>query len=281
MGKLVKKINALEADYEGLSDLRDVTAKLRERLEAGEALDSLLPDAFAAVREASKRTMEKRHFDVQLVGGITLHEGRIAEMRTGEGKTLMATLPAYLNALSGEGVHVVTVNDYLARRDSEWMGPIFEALGMTVGVVTSRQDPTEKRAAYRCDITYGTNNEFGFDYLRDNMAFTVEDQFQRGQNFAVVGTMNSLEQRLEDVRTAMDVAVIGCIVNGPGEAREADVGLTGATPNNLIYVDGEPDHKISNEEFIDHLEEVIRDKAAKLEQQRAEDAEKLILKTSA
>ncbi len=208
MGKLVKKINALEAEYEGLSDLRDVTVKLRERLEAGEALDSLLPDAFAAVREASKRTMEKRHFDVQLVGGITLHEGRIAEMRTGEGKTLMATLPAYLNALSGQGVHVVTVNDYLARRDSEWMGPIFEALGMTVGVVTSRQDPTEKRAAYRCDITYGTNNEFGFDYLRDNMAFTVEDQFQRGQNFAIVDEVDSI--LIDEARTPL-------IISGPAE----------------------------------------------------------------
>ena len=175
MGKMVKAINEREADTQALSDdeLKAVTGKLRARLESGSSLEDLLPDAFAAVREASVRTKGMRHFDVQLIGGITLHEGRIAEMRTGEGKTLVATLPAYLNALGGEGVYVVTVNDYLARRDAEWMRPIYEALGLTVGIIQSRQDPVEKRAAYHSDITYGTNNEFGFDYLRDNMAFTA------------------------------------------------------------------------------------------------------------
>ncbi len=208
MGKLVKKINALEADYEAVADLTSVTQSLRERLDSGEPLNALLPDAFAAVREAAKRTMEKRHFDVQLLGGIALHEGRISEMRTGEGKTLMATLPAYLNALTGKGVHVVTVNDYLAARDAEWMSPIYEALGMKVGVVVSRQDPVEKRSAYAADITYGTNNEFGFDYLRDNMAFTLQDQFQRGQHFAIVDEVDSI--LIDEARTPL-------IISGPAD----------------------------------------------------------------
>ena len=208
MGKLVKKINALEADIEAVDDLAGLTADLRERLNGGESLDDVLPHAFAAVREASKRTMEKRHFDVQMLGGIALHEGRIAEMRTGEGKTLMATLAAYLNALGGGGVHIVTVNDYLARRDAEWMSPIYVALGMSVGVVTSRQDPEEKRNAYACDITYGTNNEFGFDYLRDNMAFSHLDQFQRGQNFAIVDEVDSI--LIDEARTPL-------IISGPAE----------------------------------------------------------------
>jgi len=169
MGKVVAQINALEPRFTELSDeaLRETTVKLKARIGEGASLDALLPEAFAAVRESALRSKGMRHFDVQLIGGITLHEGRIAEMRTGEGKTLVATLPAYLNALTGNGVHVVTVNDYLARRDAEWMRPIYEALGMTVGVVQSQQNPADKREAYRTDITYGTNNEFGFDYLRD------------------------------------------------------------------------------------------------------------------
>jgi preprotein translocase subunit SecA len=204
MGKIVKRINELESDFDASTDLVANTAKLKERVANGESLDALLPEAFAAVREASKRTKDMRHFDVQMIGGITLHEGRIAEMRTGEGKTLVATLPAYLNALSGDGVHVITVNDYLARRDATWMGPIYEALGMTVGVVQSNQDSQEKRLAYSADITYGTNNEFGFDYLRDNMAFTLEDKFQRGLNFAIVDEVDSI--LIDEARTPLIIS---------------------------------------------------------------------------
>ena len=172
MGRLVQRINELEQQFGPETDLVAHTGALRERLAAGETLDALLPEAFAAVREAAKRTKDMRHFDVQLIGGITLHEGRIAEMRTGEGKTLMATLPAYLNALPSKGVHVVTVNDYLAKRDAQWMAPIYETLGLRVGIIQSGQPAAEKMEAYQADIIYGTNNEFGFDYLRSNMAFT-------------------------------------------------------------------------------------------------------------
>jgi len=171
----VDEINALEKDFEKLSDeqLQAKTPELKARGEKGESLDKVLPEAFAVVREASKRVLGMRHFDVQLVGGIALHNGKIAEMRTGEGKTLVATLPSYLNALSGKGVHVVTVNDYLAKRDAEWMGRIHRFLGMSVGVVVPQMDSEEKQRSYQADITYGTNNEFGFDYLRDNMATQV------------------------------------------------------------------------------------------------------------
>ncbi len=210
MGKIVAKINALEDGVKGLSNeaLRATTDAFKQRLAEGAALDDLIPEAFAAVRESARRTKGMRHFDVQLIGGITLHEGRIAEMRTGEGKTLVATLAAYLNALTGRGVHVVTVNDYLARRDAEWMGPIYEALGLTVGVVQSGQNPLDKRAAYRADITYGTNNEFGFDYLRDNMAFTLEDKYQRDLNFAIVDEVDSI--LIDEARTPL-------IISGPAE----------------------------------------------------------------
>src|SRR3989344_1779613 len=171
MAPVVDRVNAVEPMIHGLSDqaLIGKTGELRGRCRSGESLDALLPEAFAVVREASRRVLGMRHFDVQLIGGMVLHRGMIAEMRTGEGKTLVATLATYLNALPGLGVHVVTVNDYLARRDSEWMGRIYRFLGMTVGVVVSDQDQAEKREAYTADITYGTNNEFGFDYLRDNM----------------------------------------------------------------------------------------------------------------
>src|SRR5690554_6864382 len=176
---IVEKINALEPEIQKLSDqqLRDKTLEFKERLSRGETLDDILPEAFAVVREAAQRSTEEkfRHFDVQLMGGIILHQGRIAEMRTGEGKTLVATLPAYLNALTGKGVHVVTVNDYLAKRDSEWMGQIYRFLGLSVGVILSGMNAAERRAAYGADVTYGTNNEFGFDYLRDNMAITPEE----------------------------------------------------------------------------------------------------------
>ncbi|MFI4967591.1 MAG: preprotein translocase subunit SecA, partial [Gammaproteobacteria bacterium] len=182
MRREAQKVNALEPSVQALSDeaLKAKTAEFRTRHEAGETLDQLLPEAFACVREAARRRMGMRHFDVQLIGGMVLHRGKIAEMRTGEGKTLVATLAAYLNAIPGKGVHVITVNDYLAQRDANWMRPVFEALGLTVGVILANQDPETKRAAYGADITYGTNNEFGFDYLRDNMAFQMAGKVQRG-----------------------------------------------------------------------------------------------------
>ncbi|SDO95193.1 preprotein translocase subunit SecA [Halomonas shengliensis] len=206
MGRQVERINALEGELEGLDDaaLAARTPAFRERLEAGESLDALLPEAFATVREASKRVMGMRHFDVQLIGGITLHTGRIAEMKTGEGKTLVATLAVYLNALPGEGVHVVTVNDYLARRDAQWMRPLYEALGLSVGVIYAGQTPEEKRTAYGCDITYGTNNEFGFDYLRDNMAFSLEDKVQRRLAYAIVDEVDSI--LIDEARTPLIIS---------------------------------------------------------------------------
>lgn len=204
MQKIVELVNDQEAHFDSSADLIQFTADLRARNVAGESLDQLLPEAFAAVREAAKRTKGMRHFDVQLIGGVTLHEGRIAEMRTGEGKTLMATLPCYLNALSGKGVHVVTVNDYLAKRDAEWMAPIYEALGLSVGIIQSNQPTPEKLVAYRSDITYGTNNEFGFDYLRTNMAFTVEDRIQRELNFAVIDEVDSI--LIDEARTPLIIS---------------------------------------------------------------------------
>ena len=210
MEKMVARINGLGADLLGSSiqDLKCRTAEFRERHQNGESLDALLPEAFACVREVAERVSGTRHYDVQLIGGITLHEGGIAEMRTGEGKTLVATLAAYLNALTGNGVHIVTVNDYLARRDADWMGPIYAALDMTVGVVQSGQDMETKRAAYAADITYGTNNEFGFDYLRDNMAFRKEDRLQRQLSFAIVDEVDSI--LIDEARTPL-------IISGPAE----------------------------------------------------------------
>ncbi|CRM77832.1 preprotein translocase subunit SecA [Pseudomonas sp. FH4] len=206
MLKTVQLVNAFEEQMVALSDeqLRAKTEEFKARIAKGESLDKLLPEAFAVAREAGKRVMGMRHFDVQLIGGMTLHEGMIAEMRTGEGKTLVATLGVYLNALSGKGVHVVTVNDYLARRDANWMRPLYEFLGLTVGVVTPFQPPEEKRAAYACDITYGTNNEFGFDYLRDNMAFSMEEKFQRELNFAVIDEVDSI--LIDEARTPLIIS---------------------------------------------------------------------------
>jgi len=204
--KAVSKINSFEADLKALSDanLKAKTDELKGRLAQGETVDQLLPEAFAVVREAGVRTMGMRHFDVQMIGGMVLHSGKIAEMRTGEGKTLVATLPAYLNALSGKGVHLVTVNDYLARRDANWMRPLYEFLGLSVGVVVPGQDPQEKRAAYTADITYGTNNEFGFDYLRDNMAFRLQDKFQRDLHFAVIDEVDSI--LIDEARTPLIIS---------------------------------------------------------------------------
>jgi len=206
MLKAVQSVNVLEEQMIALSDeqLRGKTEEFKARLAKGETLDQLLPEAFAVAREAGKRVMGMRHFDVQLIGGMTLHEGKIAEMRTGEGKTLVGTLAVYLNALSGKGVHVVTVNEYLARRDANWMRPLYEFLGLTVGIVTPFQPPEEKRAAYAADITYGTNNEFGFDYLRDNMAFSVEDKFQRELNFAVIDEVDSI--LIDEARTPLIIS---------------------------------------------------------------------------
>ena len=207
---IVKSVNALEPALKDLPDeaLAARTQQFRDALAAGKSLDDLLPEAFAVVREASQRTLGLRHFDVQLIGGMVLHQGKIAEMRTGEGKTLVATLAIYLNALPGKGTHVVTVNEYLAQRDADWMGPIFRFLGMTVGVVKAGQTADEKRAAYGADVTYGTNNEFGFDYLRDNLAFRLEDRMQRGLEFAVVDEVDSI--LIDEARTPL-------IISGPAE----------------------------------------------------------------
>ncbi len=206
----VDTINALEPQYEAMSDeqLRACTERFKERLAAGETLDDILCDAFAAVREASKRTVGMRHFDVQLLGGMVLHQGRIAEMKTGEGKTLVATLPAYLNALEGRGVHIVTVNDYLAKRDAQWMGKIYRFLGMTVGCIIHDLDNDQRREAYACDITYGTNNEFGFDYLRDNMCVYKESMVQRELHYAIVDEVDSI--LIDEARTPL-------IISGHGE----------------------------------------------------------------
>jgi preprotein translocase subunit SecA len=208
--RLVQQTNGFERAIQALSNeqLAAKTPEFRARLKQGTSLDELLPEAFAVVREASRRTLQMRPFDVQLLGGITLHQGKISEMRTGEGKTLMATLPTYLNALPGEGVHIVTVNEYLAARDADWMRPIYSLLGLTVGVIRNSQDQDEKRAAYACDITYGTNNEFGFDYLRDNLAFRLEDRVQRGLVYAVVDEVDSI--LIDEARTPL-------IISGPAD----------------------------------------------------------------
>ncbi|MTA06281.1 MAG: preprotein translocase subunit SecA, partial [Actinobacteria bacterium] len=210
LSKIVDKVNSFESSTVALSDdqLRAKTDEFKSRLAQGETLDDLLPEAFAVVREAAKRTLGQRHYDVQIMGGAALHQGNIAEMRTGEGKTLVATLPSYLNALAGRGVHVVTVNDYLAERDSEWMGRIHRFLGLSVGVILNSMTPSERRAAYLSDITYGTNNEFGFDYLRDNMAWTLEDCVQRDHFFAVVDEVDSI--LIDEARTPL-------IISGPAD----------------------------------------------------------------
>jgi preprotein translocase subunit SecA len=207
---LVHEVNSFEADIKKLSDseLRQKTDYFRERISKGETLDAILPEAYAVVREVSWRVLKMRHFDVQILGGIALHQGRIAEMMTGEGKTLVATLPVYLNALTGKGVHVVTVNDYLARRDRNWMGPIYEFLGLTVGVIQHDIEPLERQEAYACDITYGTNNEYGFDYLRDNMAADMRQRVQRSLHFAIVDEVDSI--LIDEARTPL-------IISGPAE----------------------------------------------------------------
>src|SRR4051812_1610884 len=218
-GKILRKltsiaaqVNSIEDDFVAMTDaeLRAMTDEFRKRLDDGETLDDILPEAFATVREAAKRTLGQRHFDVQMMGGAALHLGNIAEMKTGEGKTLVATAPAYLNALEGKGVHVVTVNDYLARRDAEWMGRIYKFLGMSVGVIVAGLSQAERKQAYNSDITYGTNNEFGFDYLRDNLCYNTQDMVQRPHHFAIVDEVDSI--LIDEARTPL-------IISGPTEDR--------------------------------------------------------------
>jgi len=262
MQKSVAKINALEPQLQALSDeeLRARTDMLKQRLAAGETVDDILPDAFATVREASSRVLGMRHYDVQLIGGMVLNSGRIAEMRTGEGKTLVATLPVYLNALEGKGVHVVTVNDYLARRDAAWMGKVYSFLGLTVGVVYPGMDHADKHAAYAADITYGTNNEYGFDYLRDNMALSKEQRYQRGLHYAIVDEVDSI--LIDEARTPL-------IISGPSD----DSPQLYARINRIVpklsrqekedgpgdyFVDEKQKQVHLSEEGMEHAEQVLR-----------------------
>ena len=254
--KSVQQINGLEPAIAKLSDdeLRARTGWLKERLAKGETLEDVLPDAFATVREAAKRTLGQRHFDVQLMGGMVLHRGAISEMKTGEGKTLVATLAVYLNAIEGKGVHVVTVNDYLARRDSEWMGQIYKFLGMTVGCIVPGLDDVQRRAAYACDITYGTNNEFGFDYLRDNMKFRLDQMVQRDFNYAIVDEVDSI--LIDEARTPL-------IISGPmDDSSELYIRVNAFIPN-LIAEDFEKDEKHKQvtltEQGVEHIEQMLRE----------------------
>ena len=268
LSKIVARINALEPELQKLDDvaLRGKTAEFKQRIANGESLDKILPEAFAVVREASRRVIGLRHYDVQLIGGMVLHQGKIAEMRTGEGKTLVATLPVYLNALEGKGVHVVTVNDYLAKRDAAWMGKIYTFLGMTVGVVWPGMDHGDKRAAYAADITYGTNNEFGFDYLRDNMAVAKEQRYQRGLHYAIVDEVDSI--LIDEARTPL-------IISGPAEdspelyirvnrvvphmTRQAREPLPGEAPEpGDYYVDEKQKQVHLSEEGMEHAEQLLR-----------------------
>jgi preprotein translocase subunit SecA len=249
-------VNALEAEFAALSDeqLRAKTTEFRAELAAGKTLEDIAAPAFAAVREAAKRTLKQRHFDVQLIGGMVLHEGAIAEMRTGEGKTLVATLACYLNALAGKGVHVVTVNDYLARRDSEWMGQIYGFLGLNVGVIVHGLDDNQRRQAYAADITYGTNNEFGFDYLRDNMKYDMADMVQRGHQFAIVDEVDSI--LVDEARTPL-------IISGPSDDRSDLYNTVNALIPGLARTDYELDEKQRTvnltEAGNEHVEQLLRD----------------------
>ena len=239
--KKVQVINSLEEQMESLTDeeLKNKTAEFKSRYHSGESLDSLLPEAFAVVREGAKRVLGMRHYDVQLMGGMVLHQGRIAEMKTGEGKTLVATLPAYLNALTGKGVHVVTVNDYLAKRDSEWMGQLYNFLGLEVGLIVHGLDFNERRAAYNADITYGTNNEYGFDYLRDNMVMYKENMVQRELNYAIIDEVDSI--LIDEARTPL-------IISGPADK-----------PTQLYYTVAKVIPRLKNEEdyTIDEKQRIV------------------------
>lgn len=257
--KTVDKINSVEASVQGLSDvdLKEKTAEFRSRLADGETLESLIPEAFSVVREASVRTLGMRHFDVQMIGGMVLNDGRIAEMKTGEGKTLVATLAAYLNALSGKGVHLITVNDYLAERDAKWMGQLFNFLGLTTGVIANSMNPDQRREAYAADITYGTNNEFGFDYLRDNMAFSNEDKVQRGLHYAIIDEVDSI--LIDEARTPL-------IISGPTEDKsELYLQLNIIIKDLGIELEGkEGDYTIDEKTKQAHLTELGHEKIEQL-----------------
>ena len=266
----VEKINSLEPEIQKLTDeqLRHKTVELKEQLAEGKTLDDILPEAFAVVREASKRVLGMRHFDVQLIGGIVLHQGRIAEMKTGEGKTLVATLPVYLNALTGKGVHVITVNDYLAKRDSEWMGKVYKFLGLTVGLVIAGMEPEDKRAAYNCDVTYGTNNEFGFDYLRDNMVIYKEQLVQRELNYAIVDEIDSI--LIDEARTPL-------IISGRGTQssdlyKKADNFVRKLTPKVLVEEDVKNEEQAEDNENYDYIVD-LKAKSASLTQKGIRKAE--------
>ena len=252
----IEAINALEAEIQNLSDeaMRLRTAKFRERIDAGETLDDIMVEAFAIVREAAVRTLGQRHFDVQLLGGMVLHQSKIAEMRTGEGKTLVATLPVYLNALMGRGVHVITVNDFLAQRDARWMGQIYEFLGLTVGCIVHGLDDNERREQYACDVTYGTNNEFGFDYLRDNMKFSLDEMVQREFNFAIVDEVDSI--LIDEARTPL-------IISGPTEeTTDMYIQVDKLMPK-LVPEDYEKDEKqrtvTLTEDGTQHIEDLLEE----------------------
>ena len=268
---IVEKINSLESEIQKLSDeeLRNKTAEFKDRLTQRETLDDILPEAFAVVREASKRVLGMRHFDVQLIGGIILHQGRIAEMKTGEGKTLVATLPVYLNALTGKGVHVVTVNDYLAKRDSEWMGKVYKFLGLTVGLVISGMDPSAKKAAYAADVTYGTNNEFGFDYLRDNMVIYKDQLVQRELNYAIVDEIDSI--LIDEARTPL-------IISGRGAQssdlyKKADSFVARLTPKVIVEEDIKDEEQAEDNENYDYIVD-LKAKSASLTQKGIQKAER-------
>jgi preprotein translocase subunit SecA len=258
MGRMVAAINGFESAMQAMDDatLSGQTSVFRARMEQGETVDDILPEAFATVREAARRTLGLRPFDVQLIGGLTLHQGRIAEMKTGEGKTLVATLPTYLNALSGHGVHVVTVNDYLARRDAEWMMPLYHFLGLSVGVIVANMPDEARRAAYASDVTYGTNNEFGFDYLRDNMKYRLTDMVQRPFNFAIVDEVDSI--LVDEARTPL-------IISGPSETATDLYTRVDALIPRLVADDYEVDEKHKGVSLTDagseHIEQLLRDYA--------------------
>ena len=268
---IVTSINELEESISKLSDdeLKNKTAEFKAKLAEGKTLDDILPESFAVVREASKRVLGLRHFDVQLIGGIILHQGRIAEMKTGEGKTLVATLPAYLNALTGEGVHVITVNDYLAKRDSEWMGKVYRFLGLSVGLIINGMNPKEKQEAYNCDITYGTNNEFGFDYLRDNMVIYKNQLVQRKLSYAIVDEIDSI--LIDEARTPL-------IISGRASAssnlyKKADSFVRKLTPKIIVEEDVKDYEQAEDNEKYDYVED-LKAKSATLTQKGIEKAEK-------
>jgi preprotein translocase subunit SecA len=267
---IIDKINALEPEFETLSDdgLKDKTEELAKRAMGGEALDDLLPEAFANCREAARRALGLRAFDVQLMGGMFLHQGDISEMKTGEGKTLVATFPAYLNALTGKGVHIVTVNDYLAKRDSEWMGKVFGALGLKTGVVYPQQPEDEKQEAYAADVTYATNNELGFDYLRDNMKSELTQLSQRGHNFAIVDEVDSI--LVDEARTPL-------IISGPSQDRsELYVQIDQLIPKldeEHFTIDEKTRNVTFTDEGNDYLEQVLHNAGVLDEEQSLYDPE--------